>query len=77
MNRNFITLNRNFSTGEPYHGFFPFSKRGRYKNPNYLAENWAKQKEFYNSQRRKRYRHWGLGAGRLGDRHKLDRKTRH
>ena len=75
MNRNFINLNRNFFTSEPYSGLFSF--RSRYKNPNYPKENWEKKKEFYNYSRRKRYRHLGIGAGRLVDRHHCDSKTRH
>jgi hypothetical protein len=73
MNRNFI----NFPTTEPYSNFFPFSKKGRYKNPHYLVENWAQKKELYNQNRRKKYLHLGIGSGRLGDRHRLDSKTRH
>src|SRR6185437_10202143 len=71
MNRNFIT------TTEPYHGFFPFSSKGKYKNPNYPTENWEQKKELYNYNRRKRYLYFGIGTGRLGDRHRLDSKTRY
>jgi len=67
MNRNFITLNRNFFTSEPYSGFFSF--HSRYKNPNYLKENWAEKKEFYNSQRREKYRL--LGSSLRPDQHKF------
>ena len=73
MNRN--TLPLNYTQTEPYRNFFPF--RSRYKNPNYLRENWGEKKEFYNQNRRVRYRYFGIGTGRLGDRHHLDKKTRY
>jgi hypothetical protein len=72
MNRNNLYLN-SFPGWKEYqsaNSFFPFSRKGNYKNPNYPAENWAQQKELYNSQRRKRYLYFGVGAGRLGDRHR-------
>ena len=79
MNRNFLNLNPSsyWKEYQPANSFFPFSRKGRYKNPNYPTENWAKQKEFYNQKRRVRYKYFGVGTGRLGDRHKLDSKTRY
>src|SRR6185437_14395202 len=77
MNRNFLSLNCNFPTTEPYHGFFPFSKKGKYKNPNYPKDNWEQKKEIYNQKRRVRYKYFGVGTGRLGDRHRLDSKAKY
>jgi len=73
MNRNLFHLN--YTQTEPVGNFFPF--HFRYKNPNYLKENWKQKKEFYNFQRRKKYQHFEIGTGRLGDRHRLDSKTRY
>jgi len=67
MNRNFIT------TTEPYSGFFPF--HSRYKNPNYLKENWEEKKELYNCNRRKKYRL--LGSSPRLDQHKFSHLVRY
>ena len=75
MNRNFITLNRNFPTSELYSGFFPFNKKGRYKNPNYLKENWEGKKELYNQKRRKKYHL--LGSSLRPDQYKFSPLVRY